>query len=149
MTGFRIRAVDWCCASALPLRGSIGLLPRSNRWRGLVAGFAALGPREIQCDYDCPQKRLDGYRRLLDALQASAGSIPVVPTTLPSWQDEPAFRKLVAGRPGYVLQVHSLQLPKQAGQPVVLFDPDTARAAARKAAALGIPFRIAMATYRL
>lgn len=113
----------------------------------LVRELAALQPKEIQCDYDCPQSRLDRYTRLLDTLQKEAGAITLVPTTLPSWLDEPGFKKLVATRPGYVLQVHSLQLPKQAGQPVVIFDPATARAAVKKAAAIGVPFRIAMATY--
>ncbi|MGC4017150.1 MAG: DUF3142 domain-containing protein [Luteolibacter sp.] len=113
----------------------------------VVKELASLAPREIQCDYDCPQSRLDRYARLLEALQKEAGSIPLVPTTLPSWLEEPAFKKLIARRPGYVLQVHSLQLPKQAGQPVVIFDPTTARTAAKKASALGVPFRIAMATY--
>lgn len=109
--------------------------------------FARLGPSEIQCDFDCPQKRLGRYQVLLDALQAAAGTVPVLPTALPSWLDEPGFRKLIEGRGGYVLQVHSLQLPKRAGDPVMIFDPVAARTAANKAAALRVPFRIAMATY--
>jgi hypothetical protein len=113
----------------------------------VVKELADLNPSEIQCDYDCPQKRLDRYPRLLNALQVSAGHVPVVPTTLASWLDEPAFKKVIERRPGYVLQVHSLQLPESPGQPVVLFDPAAARIAARKASALGVPFRIAMATY--
>jgi len=113
----------------------------------VVRSLAALGPKEIQCDYDCPQKRLDHYRRLLDALQAAAGSVPVSPTVLPSWLGEASFEKLVAGRSGYVLQVHSLGLPKTPAEPVKLFDPDAARASVKRASALGIPFRVAMATY--
>ena len=109
--------------------------------------FAGLGPSEIQCDYDCPQKRLGRYRVLLDALQAAAGTVPVLPTTLPSWLDEPDFRQLIEGRGGYVLQLHSLKLPKRAGDPVMVFDPVSARISATKAAALRVPFRIAMATY--
>ncbi len=109
--------------------------------------LARLGPSEIQCDFDCPQKRLGRYRVLLDALQAAAGKVPVLPTALPSWLDEPDFRKLIAGRGGYVLQVHSLQLPKLAGDPLVIFDPLAARVTAKKASALRVPFRIAMATY--
>jgi len=109
--------------------------------------LAALRPKEIQCDFDCPQKRLGRYIVLLDALQSAAGGIPVLPTALPTWLDEPDFAKLVAGRGGYVLQVHSLQLPKQAGEPVMIFDPAAARTAAKKASDLKEPFRIAMATY--
>lgn len=109
--------------------------------------LARLGPSEIQCDFDCPQKRLSRYRVLLDALQAAAGKVPVLPTALPSWLDERSFQKLIEDRSGYVLQVHSLQLPKYSGDSVVIFDPIAARAAANKAAALRVPFRIAMATY--
>ena len=114
---------------------------------GVVRELAKLHPREIQCDYDCPQKRLPGYRVLLDALQSAAGTVPVLPTALPTWLDEPDFRKLIAGRGGYVLQVHSLQLPKAPGESAAIFDPSAARIAANKAAALQVPFRIAMATY--
>lgn len=109
--------------------------------------LSALGPSEIQCDFDCPQKRLGRYLVLLDALQAAAGKIPVLPTTLPSWLDEPDFKKLITARSGYVLQVHSLQLPKLAGDPIVIFDPLAARVTAKKASKLTVPFRIAMATY--
>lgn len=109
--------------------------------------LAGWRPREIQCDFDCPQKRLASYGKLIAALQSAAGDVPVLPTTLPSWLGEPAFRDLIAGRPGYVLQVHSLQLPQRPSDPVVLFDPAAARIAVKKASALGVPFRVAMATY--
>ena len=108
---------------------------------------AEFSPSEIQCDFDCPQKKLGSYKSLLDALQNVVGEIPLVPTALPSWMAERDFGSLVEGRPGYVLQVHSLQLPERAEEPTVISDPEKARSAARKAAALGVPFRIAMATY--
>jgi hypothetical protein len=73
--------------------------------------------------------------------------VPVRPTTLPSWLDEPAFRPLVAESNGYVLQVHSLQLPQDSREAVEIFSVATARAAVNKAATLGVPFRVAMATY--
>lgn len=109
--------------------------------------LSIFGPTEIQCDFDCPQKRLGSYKVLLDALQSASGEVSVIPTALPSWLDEPDFKKLIVGRGGYVLQVHSLQLPKRTGDPVVIFDPASARVAAIKASALNVPFRIAMATY--
>jgi hypothetical protein len=61
----------------------------------VVRSLAALSPREIQCDYDCPQKRLNRYRALLGSLQKAAGKVPVVPTVLPSWMDEPDFPQLI------------------------------------------------------
>lgn len=108
---------------------------------------AEFSPSEIQCDFDCPQKRLKGYVVLLDGLQSAVGNIPVLPTALPSWLGEPEMAHLVKGRAGWVLQVHSLELPSHPGEEPVIFDPEKARAAALKAANLGVPFRIAMATY--
>jgi hypothetical protein len=113
----------------------------------IIRELASLKPKEIQCDYDCPQSRLDDYARLLDALQMAAGVIPLAPTVLPSWLEEPAFTRLIAKRPGYVLQVHSLQLPKTPEEPVLLFDPAATRLAVKRASSLGVPFRVAMATY--
>lgn len=113
----------------------------------VVRSLASLNPREIQCDYDCPQKRLPRYQVLLSSLQQAAGKIPVVPTVLPSWLEEPAFERLIADRPGYVLQVHSLNLPKNPEQPVRLFDPDATRIAVKRASSFNVPFRVAMATY--
>lgn len=112
--------------------------------------LALLKPLEIQCDYDCPQSRLKNYAKLLTALQSAAGEVAVVPTVLPSWLDEADFRTLIAAPVvgnGYVLQVHSLVLPKTPGEPPVIFDPQATRRYVEKAAALGKPFRIAMATY--
>lgn len=108
---------------------------------------AAFSPSEIQCDFDCPQKRLEGYAELLDGLQAATGRIPVLPTALPSWLEENEMRSLVRDRSGWVLQVHSLQLPSSPEEEPMIFNPAMARAAATKASGLGVPFRIAMATY--
>ncbi len=112
-----------------------------------VASLARLGPREIQCDYDRPQARLGGYRRLLGRLRRVAGEVPVVPTTLPSWLDEEEFAALARESAGYVLQVHSLSLPRTPDDEVVLLDPSLARTSVERAAALGVPFRVAMPTY--
>jgi Protein of unknown function (DUF3142) len=104
-------------------------------------------PSEIQCDFDCPQKRLKGYSVLLDALQSAVGAVPVLPTALPSWLDEPEMARLVKGRASWVLQVHSLELPSRPEESPVIFDVEKTRVAALRAARLGVPFRIAMATY--
>ncbi|RYD23973.1 MAG: hypothetical protein EOP87_26285, partial [Verrucomicrobiaceae bacterium] len=41
----------------------------------IFSKLSKLGPSEIQCDYDCPQKRLGRYRVLLDALQGAAEAL--------------------------------------------------------------------------
>jgi len=112
-----------------------------------VGELAKLVPREIQCDFDCPQRRLAGYRRLLAGLREAASPVAVVPTALPCWLGEPEFAALARESGGFVLQVHSLHLPKTPGDPVVVFDPREARDAAHRAGTLGVPFRVAMATY--
>ena len=76
-----------------------------------VASLAQLGPREIQCDYDCPQSRLDDYRHLLKRLRDAADTVPVVPTTLPSWLAESGFADLARESPGYDL-LFSKQEPR-------------------------------------
>ncbi len=109
--------------------------------------LSLLGPSEIQCDFDCPQKRLTTYQILLTALRKATGKVPVYPTALPSWLGEPAFPKLIQDCGAYVLQVHSLQLPTNRTEPPLIFDAAGARTAVAKASALGVPFRVAMATY--
>ena len=135
--GASAAGLDWTAEQVAPVAEIFGKL-------------AALDPVEIQCDFDCPQSRLETYSELLGILRKRCGKVPVVPTALPSWLDEPEFAKLIAGldpAAGYVLQVHSLVLPKNAGEASVIFDAEEARGYAEKASMLGKPFRIAMATY--
>jgi len=68
-------------------------------------------------------------------------------TVLPAWLRHVEFATLAAEAPGYVLQVHSLHLPKSPGALVTLCDPVETRAAVRAAAKLGEPFRVALPTY--
>ena len=112
-----------------------------------VKRLAATHPREIQIDYDCPARRLAEYMSLLEFTRAAAGTVPVTFTALPSWLDVAAFPDLARAFPRFVLQVHSLDLPSQPREPVVLCDPAAARRAVEKASALGVPFRVALPTY--
>ena len=101
---------------------------------------------EIQIDYDCPESKLADYARLLTTLKKTMPDMPICITALPSWFRQPGVRSLVALSPGYVLQVHSLHLPKQGGR-VTLMDETEAREAVRSAAEIGVPFRVALPTY--
>jgi hypothetical protein len=101
---------------------------------------------ELQLDYDCPQSRLADYTQLLRELKTRLHTIPLHITALPAWLDEPSVQALLEESPDYVLQVHSLQLP-EAGAPATLFHPVEARRAVSRAAAIGIPFRVALPTY--
>ncbi len=102
---------------------------------------------ELQIDFDCATSKLDGYRLWLTAIQARVAPLPVTITTLPSWLNAPAFKRLAAVATNYVLQVHSLERPKDIHAPFTLCDPQAAQRAVERAGRLGVPFRVALPTY--
>lgn len=102
---------------------------------------------EFQLDFDCAQKKLAGYRAWLGAVRRAVQPLPLVLTTLPSWLDEPDFVPLVRAADGYVLQVHSVPTTPETGH-ASLCDPALARKWVQKASRLGLPFSIALPTYR-
>jgi hypothetical protein len=106
-----------------------------------------LAPRELQIDFDCAESKLDGYLAWVEAFRRKVAPVPVSITALPSWLDQPAFKRLAAAADGYVLQVHSLQRPRAFDAPFTLCDPAAARRAVERASQIGIPFRVALPTY--
>ena len=101
---------------------------------------------EFQFDFDCAQKNLGSYRTWLLALKPIVQPTRFVITALPAWLNDSEFRKLVREVDGYVLQVHSV--PISAGTNAKLSDARLAREWVRKAARFGIPFGVALPTYR-
>jgi hypothetical protein len=101
---------------------------------------------EFQFDFDCAQKNLGSYRTWLLALKPIVQPTRFVITVLPAWLNDSEFRKLVRDVDGYVLQVHSV--PISAGTNAKLSDARLAREWVRKAARFGIPFEVALPTYR-
>lgn len=112
-----------------------------------AAWLAAKPAAELQIDYDCPQGSLDFYRRLLDCIKTRFPQRRWTITALPSWLGEPAAKRLFDAADGVVLQVHSLQLPKNPAQPIIICDPSAARAAVKRMKKFGKPFRVAINTY--
>jgi hypothetical protein len=106
-----------------------------------------LAPQEMQIDFDCAESKLDGYRIWVEAFRRRLAPLPVSITALPSWLDQPAFKRLAAAADGYVLQVHSLQRPRALDAPFTLCDPAAARRAVERAGLVGVPFRVALPTY--
>lgn len=102
---------------------------------------------EFQVDFDCAERKLDGYRRWVEVLRGQVAPVPLVITALPAWLDRPAFRRLVAAVDGFVLQVHSLARPKTPSDPFPLCEPSAARRAVERAAKFDRPFRVALPTY--
>lgn len=112
---------------------------------GTITRFRSSGARlaELQLDYDCAESRLADYARLLGKLQTD---VPIRITALPAWLRHDAVRPLLACSPGYVLQVHSLHLPKDGGL-TGLMDMDETQQAVGRAVEIGVPFRVALPTY--
>ncbi len=102
--------------------------------------------QEFQFDFDCAQKKLAGYHTWLGMLQPIVHPVRFVITVLPSWLDEPEFRSLVRETDGYVLQVHSV--PISAGGSATLCDSKLAQGWVARAGKLGMPFSVALPTYR-
>lgn len=117
--------------------------------RSLRAEAAAQGVKltELQLDFDCAQRKLAGYRLWVEAVRQAVKPLPVVLTTLPSWLDEPDFPALIRAADGYVLQVHSVPTTAETGK-ASLCDPTLARQWVARASRLGIPFSVALPTYR-
>jgi len=101
---------------------------------------------ELQFDFDCARKNLGAYRTWLQMLRPVVHPARFVITTLPAWLDDSQFSALVREVDGYVLQVHSV--PISAGTNAKLSDARLAREWVRKAARFGIPFEVALPTYR-
>ncbi len=112
-----------------------------------AAWMAARPAVEFQIDYDCPQRSLGDYQRLLERIKARHPDKKWTITALPSWLGETAAKQLFKTADGVVLQVHSLQLPDKPQRAVILCDPAAAREAVRKMSKLDVPFRVALNTY--
>src|SRR5437588_9924300 len=113
----------------------------------LDATAADITPSEFQLDFDCASSKLGGYRTWVEVIRECIAPVPLVITALPSWMDQAAFKPLVAAADGYVLQVHSLERPKNFDAPYTLCDSSSARRAVSKAAEIGVRFRVALPTY--
>lgn len=104
-------------------------------------------PSEFQIDFDCAASKLAGYRIWADTIRRKIAPIPLTITVLPSWLKESSFKALVEATDGYVLQVHSLEKPRDINAPFTLCDPDAAQRAVEQAGKIGVPFRVALPTY--
>lgn len=111
------------------------------------AGNAGVKVAELQLDFDCAERNLDGYQKWIEAIRREIKPTPVTFTALPCWLDrKKEFAALVAAADGFILQVHALEKPKSP-QDVCIFNPTNAREAVERAAKFGIPFRVSMPTY--
>lgn len=106
---------------------------------------ARLEPTELQLDFDCPTGHLAAYASWLPSLRREAGEIPLTVTALPTWLGSSAGEALLRDVPGFVLQVHGLEVRGRGDARI--FDRAAARSATVRAGALGVPFRVSLPTY--
>jgi hypothetical protein len=106
-----------------------------------------LNVSEFQLDFDCAQKNLPNYRAWLPVLRQAIYPTHFVITTLPSWLNDPEFIPLLREADGYVLQVHSVPT-SNTQRASTLCEATLARKWVAKAAKLGLPFSVALPTYR-
>jgi hypothetical protein len=110
---------------------------------------AGLSPTELQIDFDSAESRLEEYQAWLTVLRRAVPPLPLTITLLPCWLRHPECASLLRATDGFVLQVHSLTRP-DFGTPadkLALVDLDAARDAVHRAAAIGVPFEVALPTY--
>ncbi|MDB6031605.1 MAG: hypothetical protein JWM16_1943, partial [Verrucomicrobiales bacterium] len=102
---------------------------------------------ELQIDFDCAESKLDGYATWLAAIRRAVDPVPVTITALPAWLKQPGFKRLIEPMEHYVLQVHSLERPRDVNAHFELCESAKARQAVEQAGRLGKPFRVALPTY--
>jgi hypothetical protein len=107
----------------------------------------SIEPAELQIDYDCAESKLSDYLEMVKILRRTVSSVPILITALPSWLKHHAFESLVKEADGFVLQVHSLERPKNPDAPIILCDIASTYKWVEKAAMFGVPFRVALPTY--
>lgn len=103
--------------------------------------------KSIQIDFDCPSKKLADYRKLLTHLKKEFPDKEIEITCLPDWLNYPDFAALVqqTGVSRYIMQVHGVS---GHGKGRALCNPDHAHRTALTCADFGIPYLIALPTYR-
>jgi hypothetical protein len=138
-----------------PLAGTFAERPQTAELLRKLAGeivgkvrAAGIPVAELQLDYDCPETRLADYTGWVREVRGALAPTPVVITALPAWlSHRREFSRLATAADGYVLQVHALERPAGPTAPLVLCDPEIARAAVEEAASFHRPFRVALPTY--
>ncbi len=108
---------------------------------------AGVSVSEVQIDFDCPERKLAGYEVLMHSLKARWPQQKWSITALPSWLKSDGFKGLAQTTGSFILQVHSLKLPAP-GRGILLCEEEPAKKWAEQAASVGVPFRIALPTYR-
>lgn len=105
-------------------------------------------PEELQIDFDAATSKLAGYRDWLAVFGKVVAPLPISFTALPDWLNSPILREMaeLAGR--YVLQVHAVERARAQDTAASLVDVQQARRWVEHAGEMGVPFHVALPTYR-
>jgi hypothetical protein len=102
---------------------------------------------ELQIDFDCAESKLEGYRVWVESIRRRIAPVRLSITALPSWQKQSGFRSLIAAADSFVLQVHSVERPRDINTPFTLCVPAAAIRAVERASSFKVPFWVALPTY--
>ncbi len=121
------------------------------RWIGETltqARQAGWQPPELQIDFDAATAKLGGYLAWLKVIQKAVAPLPVSFTALPAWLRSPTLREMAILTGRFVLQVHAVERARAEEPNPLLLDARSVETWIRQAAELGVPFRVALPTYR-
>ncbi len=105
-------------------------------------------PSAWQIDFDSATAKLSGYLTWLRLFRDSVAPLPVSFTALPHWLTSPVLREMAALSGHFVLQVHAVERARAHDPQPTLIDPTSARRWVEQAAGFGVPFSVALPTYR-
>ena len=105
-------------------------------------------PSEWQLDFDAATSKLPGYLTWLRLFRETVAPLPVSFTALPHWLTSPALRAMAEATGRFVLQVHAVERARANDPQPLLIDPAAARRWVEQAGSLGVPFSVALPTYR-
>ncbi len=105
-------------------------------------------PSELQIDFDAATSKLSGYHTWLTAFQQAVAPLPVSFTALPDWLRAPELKAMAAQTQRFVLQVHGIERARVDDPTPKLLEASSVQRWVAQAAALGVPFRVALPTYR-
>jgi hypothetical protein len=105
-------------------------------------------PAELQVDFDAATSKLSGYHTWLTALQQAVAPLPISFTALPDWLRSPELKSMAAQAGSFVLQVHGIERAREDDPTPHLLEAPMVQRWVTQADALGVPFRVALPTYR-
>ncbi len=103
--------------------------------------------RGIQVDYDCPTSKLRDFSEWLKHFKQNHSDVELSITALPTWMTSRYFDDVVRQTDYYVLQVHSFEMPANAGEVKPIFNHKNFPRYLQTANQTRHPFYLSLPTY--